>query len=308
MEIIKVMFKKAINTYRNIYTYNHAKFSTFEYFSKGKLFKLKKNDFRRIPLDRFISATSYLSAGHSHWKNVKETKIQKDSEKQKISHAIVRKIGVVIQMEGGQVDPKLNSALARVLEEGKSKDVALTTMMQAVQRAKETKVLKGPQMFVEARVFVGCSVIIESFSDKQKWYKHSLQHILKQYNGGITDGGTIRHHFDFKGVVYVSADLEKLDYDRAVEMAVEANAEEVTKQVDGDDKVFKFLCETKELHEVKKSLQAQSLKPYEARLEFLPNTFIELSSDQMQLAHQLIEELMSIDGTTNVFHNMIQAP
>lgn len=59
---------------------------------------------------------------------------------------------------------------------------------------------------------------------------------------------------------------------------------------------------------MKKSLQAQSLKPYEARLEFLPNTFIELSSDQMQLAHQLIEELMSIDGTTNVFHNMIQAP
>ena len=45
--------------------------------------------------------------------------------------------------------------------------------------------------------------------------------------------------FDFKGAVYVNASLESLDHDKALEMAVEANAEEVIEDYDGDEEIYK---------------------------------------------------------------------
>ena len=56
---------------------------------------------------------------------------------------------------------------------------------------------------------------------------------------------------------------------------------------------------------MKKALQAHSLKPYDAKLEYLPNTTVEMSLEEMELNTKLVEEILAIDGTANVFHNMV---
>ncbi|ESO00003.1 hypothetical protein HELRODRAFT_83543, partial [Helobdella robusta] len=241
-------------------------------------------------------------AGHSHWKNIKETKELKDAQKQKTFSLVIRKIKIAVQ-GNGSTNPKLNSFLAKVLEEAKAKDIPSSTINTALQR------FKGPQFFVEGRALSGCSVIVESFSDKPKWFRQSVQHILKTYGGRIADAGSCCHMFDYKGVIYVpgtSTDNSRvLNYDKAFELAIEAGAEEVVEDSDeNDEKIFKFICETKELHQVRKSLIDLSLHPYEARLEHIPHTFVNIEKENVDVALKLVGDLEALEDASQVFHNI----
>jgi len=44
---------------------------------------------------------------------------------------------------------------------------------------------KGSQLFVEGRGIGNCALIIETHTDKPKWMRQQLQHVLKQY-GSVT--------------------------------------------------------------------------------------------------------------------------
>jgi hypothetical protein len=41
--------------------------------------------------------------------------------------------------------------------------------------------VKGSQVFVEAKGVDNCMLIIETYTDKPKWTRQNLQHVLKKY-------------------------------------------------------------------------------------------------------------------------------
>ena len=77
-----------------------------------------------------------------------------------------------------------------------------------------------------------------------KFIKIQLSKFYIDNSGRVAEAGTCKHMFDFKGVLYVNAEIDKLDYDKALELAVECNAEEVIKGYDEDEEVYKVIHKT----------------------------------------------------------------
>jgi len=243
-------------------------------------------------------------AGHSHWQNIRHTKGANDAIKQKVNAEITRKIKLAVLDGGGSTNPKLNSSLARVLDEGKAKDVPSATMTEALKRIERGKSTKGSQIFVEARAIGNCSVIIEGQTDKPKWFRQNLQHVLKQYGGRVGDSGVASPNFHFKGVVYSFVDGD-VNMDRALEAAIEAGAEDV--QLSEEDNCYQFICDSKQVHNVKTSLMTLGFKVHEARQEFLPHSYVPLDPDTLNLALEMMDKLEVVDDVSHVYANIDSA-
>ena len=59
----------------------------------------------------------------------------------------------------------------------------------------------------------------------------------------------------------------------------------------------------KEFNNVKKYIEGQDIKPYEARLEYLPQTRIKVGGEALDLSVQILQDLEALDETESVFHN-----
>ena len=68
--------------------------------------------------------------------------------------------------------------------------------------------------------------------------------------------------------------------------------------------ILQFICEPKQLHVVKKALQELSFKPSEARIEYIPHTFVTLDSSQTDLASQMIEHIKTCEDVVQIYHNI----
>jgi len=202
---------------------------------------------------------------------------------------------------GGSTNPKLNSNLAKILDEGKAKDVPNSTMLEALKRIEKGKSTKGSQVFVEARAIGNCSVIIEGQTEKPKWFRQQVQHVLKQYGGRIGDSGVASPNFNFKGAVYSFVESE-VDMDRALEAAIEAGAEDV--QLNEDDNCYQFVCDPKQVHAVKMALIPLGFKVHDARQEYLPHSFVQLDPDTLNLAAEMLDKLEGSEDVTRVYSNI----
>lgn len=266
----------------------------------------KPNVLCRMPSITFTpSLTLARSAGHSHWHNIRHVKESKDALKQKTSQDVVRKIKLAAR-EGGSVNPKLNSRLARVLEEGKARDVSNVTMMEVLKRMEKGKDMKGATVFIEAIGIGNCMVIVETYTDRPKWIRQEVQHVMKQYGGRIGEAGTSAHSFNFKGIVYLVKDQEKpMSEDEAFEVAIEVGAEDVMQGLndDGQD-TYQLICDPKQLHAVKKALEGRGFKPDAARLEYIPHVFTKLDEACLGIASRMLDGLEAVEEVVRVYDNI----
>nr|KAF6459213.1 translational activator of cytochrome c oxidase I [Rousettus aegyptiacus] len=117
-----------------------------------------------------------------------------------------------------------------------------------------------------------------------------------------------RHSFDKKGVIIVGVeDKEKkaVDLERALELAIEAGAEDVKETEDEEEKnIFKFICDASSLHEVRKKLDFLGLCPVSCTLEFIPNTKVQLADPDLELAAHLIQALGNHEDVIQVYDNI----
>lgn len=252
-----------------------------------------------------VEFTSVRFAGHSHWHNIRHIKESKDALKQKASLDVVRRIKLAVQ-EGGGANPKLNFRLARVLEDGKAKDVSSVTMLDVLKRMEKGRDMKGASIYVEAMGIGNCMVIVEAFTDRPKWLRQEIQHVMKKFGGRIGEAGSSAHSFNFKGIVYLLKNQEKpLSEDEAFEIAIEVGAEEVIQgqNEDGHDS-YQLICAPKELHAVKKALEGRGFKPESARLEYIPHVFTKLNEASLEVASRMLDSLEAVEETVRVYDNI----
>lgn len=65
-----------------------------------------------------------------------------------------------------------------------------------------------------------------------------------------------------------------------------------------------FLCDVSVLHQVRKKLDAQGLQSLSAGLEFIPNTTVELSEEEMKQASELLMVLGNCQDVIRIYDNI----
>lgn len=252
------------------------------------------------PRGRTLHLSAAVPAGHNKWSKVRHIKGPKDTERSRIFSKLALSIRLAVK-EGGP-NPGLNSNLANILEVCRSKHMPKSTIEASLKMEKS----KGVYLLYEGRGPGGSSLLIEALSNSGPKCHSDIRHILNKNGGMMAEGA--RHAFDKKGVVVVGVeDREKkaVNLERALELAIEAGAEDVKEAEDEEENnIFKFICDVSSLHQVRKKLDSLGLCSVSCALEFIPNTKVQLADTDLVQASHLIQALSSHEDVIQVYDNI----
>ncbi|KAF3817363.1 translational activator of cytochrome c oxidase 1 isoform X1 [Mirounga angustirostris] len=251
-------------------------------------------------LGRTLHLTAAVPAGHNKWSKVRHIKGPKDAERSRIFSKLCLSIRLAVK-EGGP-NPEHNSSLANILEVCRSKHMPKSTIEASLKMGKT----KDVYLLYEGRGPGGSSLLIEALSNSSSKCYSDIRHILNKNGGMMADGA--RHSFDKKGVIVVGVeDREKkaVNLEHALELAIEAGAEDVKETEDEEEKnIFKFICDASSLHQVRKKLDSLGLCSVSCSLEFIPNTKVQLADPDLEQAALLIQALGNHDDVIQVYDNI----
>ncbi|KAK5850827.1 hypothetical protein PBY51_001670 [Eleginops maclovinus] len=244
---------------------------------------------------RRLQVCSALCAGHNKWSKVKHIKGPKDVARSRmfVKFALLIKVAV---KEGGP-NPGMNVNLANVLEQCRSKNMPKSSIENAIKTAAKP----ASQYTYEARGPGGCMLLIDVLTDNTSSTFHEIKRLLTKNRGMLSDG--VRHNFIRKGVVVVPG--QNISTERALELAIEAGAEDVQESEDEEEQpVLKFMCDMVDTSKVRASLGELGLEIASAGLEFVPRTSLSLSEDQLEAALMLVEALSDCPDVVQVWDNI----
>nr|XP_046225279.1 translational activator of cytochrome c oxidase 1 isoform X2 [Oncorhynchus gorbuscha] len=247
---------------------------------------------------RTLHLCSNLCAGHNKWSKVKNIKGPKDAARSRM----FMKFGMMIRIavkEGGSSNPEFNLALANVVEQCRGKNMPKVSIEAAIKGAEKSKA--GTQHTYEARGPGGCMLLIDMLTDNNTRSHQDLKHLLSKHGAALCDG--VRHNFSRKGVVVAHG--QGVSSERALELAIEAGAEDVQETEDEDDKsLLQFVCDMTELKKVRTSLEELGVRTVSAGLEFVSHTPTQLPQAQLEAALSLIEALSDCLDVVRVWDNI----
>ncbi|XP_070708023.1 translational activator of cytochrome c oxidase 1 [Pempheris klunzingeri] len=246
---------------------------------------------------RTLQLSSALCAGHNKWSKVKHIKGPKDAARSRM----FMKFGMMIRIavrEGGP-NPDMNVNLAHILEQCRAKNMPKASIETAIKSAEKAK--PASLHTIEARGPGGCLLLIEVLTDNNSRCQQEIKILLKRNGGVLSDGA--RHNFNKRGVVVVPG--HNVSTERALELAIEAGAEDVQETEDEEEQpLLQFICDMADLRKVRASLEELGMQIVSAGLEFVPRTLLSLDQDQLDAASTLIETLNDDPNVVRVWDNI----
>ncbi|VDO02058.1 unnamed protein product [Rodentolepis nana] len=204
-----------------------------------------RSSFIRIPLvlcnikkhsPKLVYVPSRL-AGHSHWQNVRHTKEAKDKERMRIITNYLLQIDAAIKVSGGIRDPKLNSKLASVIADAKSKNVP----METINRRISAQDMVDPYV-IEIQAPGGIFVLVETRLKNVKSARDKIQALAKKYGFKVSrsnPGSLANEFFEHKGIISITPQKSAENIDGVTELAIECGASDV-EETEIDDGVQGF--------------------------------------------------------------------
>ncbi|XP_053308985.1 translational activator of cytochrome c oxidase 1 [Spea bombifrons] len=242
------------------------------------------------------------SAGHNKWSKVKHIKGPKDEARARLFAKLAVMIKVAVK-EGGP-NPDLNVNLAQLIEQCRQRNMPKSSIDNAIKGADKSK--PTSYALYEGRGPGGSSLLIEALTDNNKRSYAELKLIMARNGGSMCDGA--RHCFDKKGVVTVQTndgEGNAVQLERALELAIEAGAEDVQETQDEEERdVYKYICDVSSLRDIRSNLVSLGLVPLTSGPEFLPNLTVRLSDADMELASQLLELIHNQTDVMRVYDNI----
>ncbi|XP_041830859.1 translational activator of cytochrome c oxidase 1 [Melanotaenia boesemani] len=246
---------------------------------------------------RTLQVSSALCAGHNKWSKVRHIKGPKDEARARM----FMKFGLMIRIavkEGGS-NPDLNVNLANIVEQCRNKNMPKASIDAAIKGAEKSKPVS--QHMFEARGPGGCLLLMEVLTDNNSRTLQEIKRLLTKHGGMLSD--KTGHSFHRRGVVVVPG--QDITAERALELAIEAGAEDVQETEDEENNpILKFTCDPTDLKNVRTSLQGLGVQNTSAGLEFVPRSHSTLDQDQMEDASTLIEALSDCADVVRVWDNI----
>ncbi|GCC16745.1 hypothetical protein chiPu_0020388 [Chiloscyllium punctatum] len=184
----------------------------------------------------------------------------------------------------------------------------------------KVKHVKGPKDAERSRMFAKFAIMLrfavrEGGPDPE--FNTQLANIIEQCRArnmpkasieAAIKGAGARHCFERKGVVTVIGldnDGQQIELERALELAIEAGAEDVKQAEDEEDKVIlKFVSDIPSLQDVREKLKALGLLTITAVPEFIATTTVQLTDRDLEAAFSLIELIDGYRDVIKVYDNI----
>jgi len=238
-------------------------------------------------------------AGHAHWQNIAKTKSANDQLKGRIIGKLATKIVTAIRQNGNVTDPQYNAVLRATLEECRRNNMPKETIDRSIKRAIAQKDNTKQAIFE----FIGpgrALCLIEVMTDNPKrMFNYLNKNAAKIGIPEIAKSGQIAEYFDQRG--YACVEKSNITEEKATELAIEINAEEVISAIDDDGvrEVWKFLGPPTFYGQMKVNLTQRGYNVTSDGSEFIPKVTVPLNEhDKALLKHviTMFEDLEEVEG------------
>jgi YebC/PmpR family DNA-binding regulatory protein len=238
-------------------------------------------------------------SGHSKFANIKHKKEKNDAAKGKIFTIIGREIAVAVK-EGGS-DPNNNSRLRDVIAKAKANNMPNDTIERGIKRAAgDIDAVQYELITYEGYGPNGIAIIVDALTDNKNRTAANVRSAFTKGNGSIGTPGCVSFMFDKKGQIIIDKEECSLEADDLMMLALEAGAEDFKEETDS----FEILTSPESFSDVRQALEVQAIEMAEAEVTMIPQTWVELTDENVVKNLQKTLDLLDIDDDVqNVYHN-----
>jgi len=224
---------------------------------------------------------------------------------------IFPKLGKMITMaakEGGSPDPEMNAKLRTAIANAKAQNMPKDNIEAAIKRAFNKDAADIKEIHYEAKGPYGTLMIIECATDNPTRTVANVKAILVRNKGELLTSGSLDFMFTRKSVFEFDKrddlDLEELELE-LIDYGLEEIEEDKIPQENGEDKeIVRIYGEFTSFGELSKALEERGIEVSKAQLQYIPNTPIELTEEQMDEVSVLTEKLEDDDDVQVVYTNL----
>ena len=235
-------------------------------------------------------------AGHSKWKQIKRKKAVTDQKRGAVFTRLIREITIAAKQGGG--DPDGNARLRTAIDAAKAENMPLDNIERAVKKGTgELEGVSYEEVSYEGYGPGGAAILINATTDNANRTVAEIRNVFSRHGGNLGATNSVAWMFDRRGQVVL--DATHGDEDTAMEVALEAGADDMTREGD----VFVITCHPNQLHAVQEALKAKGLVVQSAELAMLPKSTVKVEGGDAKRLLQLIEALEELDDVARVFSN-----
>lgn len=239
-------------------------------------------------------------SGHSKFANIKHKKEKNDAAKGKIFTKIGRELAVAVK-EGGGPDPASNSRLRDVIAKAKSNNMPNDTIDRNIKKAAgEGSADNYEHITYEGYGPNGTAIIVKALTDNKNRTASNVRSAFTKGNGNIGTPGCVSFMFDEKGQIIVAKEDCEMDADELMMLALDSGAEDFVE----DEESFEILTASADFSAVRLQLEEAGIKMADAEVTMIPQTYVELTSEEdIKNIQKTLDLLDDDDDVQDVYHN-----
>ena len=237
-------------------------------------------------------------SGHSKWATIKRKKAVTDQKRGSLFTKLVKEITIAARMGGG--DPTGNPRLRLAVDTARDNSMPMDNISRAIKKG--TGELEGvtyDEITYEGYGPAGIALIIETATDNRNRTVADIRHIMSRNNGSLGESGSVGWMFHRKGTVDVP--VSAAGEDRLMEILLDSGLEDLNSD---DENYFTVITDFKDLENVKKALDDSKISYENAKIDLIPENYIELEAEDARQVIRLIDALESNDDVQGVYSNM----
>jgi len=233
-------------------------------------------------------------AGHSKWANIQHRKGRQDAKRGKIFTRVIKEITVAARLGGADAstNPRLRLAMDKAREANMPKD----GIQNAIARGAGT--LEGvtyEEIRYEGYGIGGAAIIVDCMTDNRTRTVAEVRHAFAKNGGNLGTDGSVAFLFKHCGQFLFAPGLSE---DRAMEVALDAGAEDV---IANDDGSIEVICAPPDFTQVKAGLEKAGLKAEIAEITMKPTLENALAGDDAVRMRKLLDALEGLDDVQEVY-------
>ena len=238
-------------------------------------------------------------SGHSKFANIKHKKEKNDAAKGKIFTIIGKEIAVAVK-EGGP-NPDNNSKLRDVIAKAKANNVPNDTIERGIKKAAgNAEAVNYTSITYEGYGPNGTAIIVDTLTDNKNRTASNVRNAFTKGGGNVGTTGCVSFMFDQKGQIIIDKEECEMDADDLMMLALDAGAEDFS---DEDDS-YEVITSPEDFSAVREALEKENIPMASAEVTMIPQTWVELSSEEDIKKMNLILDLLDEDDDVQaVYHN-----
>jgi YebC/PmpR family DNA-binding regulatory protein len=213
------------------------------------------------------------------------------------------KIGkeIAIAVKAGGADPANNPRLRQVIANAKGVNMPKDRIEGAIKRASAKDANNFEEVVYEGYGPFGVGILVETATDNPTRTVANIRLYFNRNEGTLGTSGSLSFLFDRKGVFRIEAsqitDIEELELE-----LIDGGLESIEKDDDANQVII--YTDYTDFGNMQKALEERNISVTKAGLERIPNSYAEITEEQMDKVLELIDKIEEDDDVQAVYHNL----